>query len=416
MNDDDARRLFAEVDELLSRRAPRLDAARVRRNVLEAHASRRSSGVRTWRRFALPVAASLAVVATTLIVLFGMRRPTAFEVAGKRGQVGVLLQADTARPLPLVFSEGTRVSFSAGSRGRVAQVTRSGARVEVERGSLRAQVQHLPGAAWTFAAGPFEVDVLGTELTVGWDAQTRRFELQVLSGLVRLRGPLARSGQEIRAGQVCRVDLSRGVLELGSVTAAPPPTAAALAPASSTAAPSEPMPSGASVPPVSAGESAATAGEPAKPLWASLARAGQAREAVAAAESAGLSGVYRKADSESLLELSRAARQVGRTDIERAALLACRKQGPGQAAAAQAAYLLGRASAPAEAATWFETYLREQPHGLLAREAAGRVVESQVAAGNPTGAAEAARRYLAVYPNGPHASLSRQLLGSSGRP
>lgn len=409
MNDDDeARRLFAEVDQLLSRRAPRLDAARVRRNVLEAHASRRGTHAQSWRRFALPGLAALSVVALALFTIWGSRRPTAFEVAGKSGQVGALLQADPARPLPLLFSEGTRVSFSAGSRGRVAQVTRSGARVEIDRGSLRAQVQHLPGAAWTFAAGPFEVDVLGTELSVGWDAETRRFELQVLSGLVRLRGPLARSGQEIRAGQVCRIDLSRGVLELGSVGSAPPPTDAVREPAAAPKVVTEPEPSEVSAP-------SASPAEPTKPLWASLARSGKPREAVAAAEKAGLSGVYRKADSDSLLELARAARLAGRNDVERAALLACRKQGPGQAAAAQAAYLLGRASAPAEAATWFETYLREQPHGLLAREAAGRIVESQLAAANTTGAAEAARRYLAVYPNGPHASLSRQVLGSSER-
>jgi TolA-binding protein len=67
-----------------------------------------------------------------------------------------------------------------------------------------------------------------------------------------------------------------------------------------------------------------------------------------------------------------------------------------------------------EAAQWFDTYLREQPQGLLAREAAGRLIESYRASGNASAAQTAAARYLARYPHGPHASLARQALTARG--
>jgi len=136
---------------------------------------------------------------------------------------------------------------------------------------------------------------------------------------------------------------------------------------------------------------------------------------VAAAERSGLDGIYAGASAESLLELARAARLVGRADVERSALLACRRRAPGQPAAAQAAYLLGRASPSAEAVSWFETYLREQPSGLLAREASGRLLESYLAMGDHTGATRAAARYLAAYADGPHASMARRTLRSGTR-
>ena len=63
-----------------------------------------------------------------------------------------------------------------------------------------------------------------------------------------------------------------------------------------------------------------------------------------------------------------------------------------------------------EAARWFQSYLREEPLGGLAREAAGRLIESQRAAGDIAGARESASSYLGKYPAGPHAALARSVL------
>jgi hypothetical protein len=147
--------------------------------------------------------------------------------------------------------------------------------------------------------------------------------------------------------------------------------------------------------------------------WLALARDGKYREAVSAAERGGLARIYQSASAEDLLELARSARLAGRSDVEHDALLACRQHYKGQPSGAKAAYLLGSAAGPKEAVQWFETYLREQPSGVLSREAAGRLIESQQRAGNAVGARDAATRYLASYPDGPHAARARSVLAGS---
>jgi TolA-binding protein len=292
-------------------------------------------------------------------------------------------------------------------------LVRGGARVELERGSVQAEVAHRAGTDWTFSAGPFEVAVLGTQLDVSWSPEAREFELRVLKGAVRVRGPLIQDGQEVRAGQSCRVDLKRRIMELGSTVAAAVPAGQPLQAAPVPAAPAAPEARAGAVTSGDVERGAVT--DPVNPSWAALAQAGKHGDAVAAAERAGLPGIYRSASAESLLDLARASRHAGRSDLERTTLLECRRRFPGQPAAAQAAYLLGRASPPSEAVTWFELYLREQPGGLLAREASGRVIESHLAMRNRSGAKRAASRYLAAYPDGPHVSMARQALGSSER-
>jgi len=372
---DQRERLFKAWGEALSRTTPELDA-RVRQRVLAAQARQaRPSAFPPVYRWAL--GSMVVAVALVVLLLLPQRALPSFQVAGQTGAVGAWLTAEQTRPLALRFSEGTRVSLGQGSRARVTGVTRGGARVELGRGWLDAEVAHLPNASWSFGAGPFEVAVTGTHLDVSWAPDTGKFELSVTSGSVLVKGPFIEGLQAVQAGQVCRVDVTRRLMELGQISAGhagPTPSAPALSAAAPETAAPEP--------------------------------------AVASALPSSGSGAARAVSADSLLEAARVARLAGRPAEERAALLACRRHAPGQAAAAQAAYLLGRASAAAEAATWFETYLREQPQGLLAREAAGRLIESYRASGKTSAAQTAASRYLARYPDGPHASLARQTLAA----
>jgi transmembrane sensor len=61
-------------------------------------------------------------------------------------------------------------------------------------------------------------------------------------------------------------------------------------------------------------------------------------------------------------------------------------------------------------ADWFQTYLREEPAGTLAREASERLIEAYRATGNLAAARDAAKTYLATCPAGPHAALAQSLV------
>ena len=66
---------------------------------------------------------------------------------------------------------------------------------------------------------------------------------------------------------------------------------------------------------------------------------------------------------------------------------------------------------PAAAAKWFETYLQRFEHGQLRREASGLLLVSRIESGDNAGARAAATSYLQSFPDGPHASKARAVLG-----
>jgi hypothetical protein len=153
---------------------------------------------------------------------------------------------------------------------------------------------------------------------------------------------------------------------------------------------------------------------PAPPVpWTQLERKGDYEAAYAAAMSGGLASVLRASSADDLLRFAQVARLSGHRDTERDALVTCRRRFAGSEKAAVAAYELGRSSSPSEAASWFDTYLGEQPSGPLAREAAGRLFEARASAGDDRGARDAAARYLVRYPDGPHAPLARRVLAGA---
>ncbi len=116
-----------------------------------------------------------------------------------------------------------------------------------------------------------------------------------------------------------------------------------------------------------------------------------------------------------MLALSEAARFAGRVDRARLALTSLRDRFRGEAAASVATFTLGRMAFDSSrdylgAAKWFRAYLAEQPGGSLAREAAGRLLESLERGGDHTGAQVAARDYLVRYPDGPQTRLAKKVL------
>ncbi len=340
-----------------------------------------------------------------------------FKTATGEGQAGAWLATSRATELPLTFSEGTELVMAPGSRGRVEELERTGASFLLERGEIKARVVHRSNTSWRFLAGPFEVHVTGTALGVEWDPARERFAVHVDEGAVvgdgsrpeRGRASGGPGGRAVRrrpavandahlAARAARVARGRrrrsgrGHRRRGPRWIAAMPRAAALPPSTQR-------------PRVTAIVASAS--------WSKLEEKGDYDAAYAAALSVGLASVLRASSADELLRLAQVARLSGHRDTEREALVTCRRRFPGSERAAVAAYELGRSSSPSEASSWFDTYLGEQPGGPLAREASGRLVEARASAGDDRGARDAAARYLARYPDGPHAPLARRVLAGA---
>jgi transmembrane sensor len=403
----------------LDRTLPTLDVEGSRDRLLaslEARTQARRAKVWPW---ALGAAAALVLLVGTVVGLVG-RTPRSTAAL----ETGAWIMTKSGETFPLEFSEGSRILLEPESRAQVISVDPRGAKLVLLRGGIKANIVHRPDTAWAFAAGPFAVTVTGTELRVSWEPTGERFEVSVDRGSVAVTGPLLEQGRSIHAGQRCRVNVRESKLELTPAVAkaAPEPVTAPSA-WDISALPS--LPSGIASPKrqprrhPSAQAVTADRGpssSPHEPSWRELERQGRFREAVEAAERTGLDKIYGLGSSEDLMTLARAARLAEHGDIAHRALLKFRERFAEDPQAAKAAFLLGRSAPPAEAAEWFATYLREQPGGPLAREAAGRLIEAYHEARDPAAAKDAARKYLASYPAGPHAAFARQVLREpSGR-
>ncbi len=381
---------------------PSFDQEAGRARFLETFAAGRA---RAGRRYLVAMAAAAVMACAVALGWWRSQRPVSFTTAAGEGQAGAWLATSSAGELPLAFSEGTELVMAPGSRGRVEDSGRAGASFLLERGEVRARVVHRSSTSWRFLAGPFEVHVTGTSLGVSWDPSRERFAVQVDEGSVVVRGPNV-AVQVVRAGERCVVDLPSRTTRISPIGQDAPADVDAPVDAGSDGF---------------AGAATTSASPPAVPhlatpalvSWIKLDEKGDYDAAYAAALSAGLASVLRASSSDELLRLAQVARLSGHRDTEREALVTCRRRFPGSERAAVAAYELGRSSSPSEASSWFDTYLGEQPSGALAREASGRLVEARASAGDDRGARDAATRYLARYPDGPHAPLARRVLAGA---
>lgn len=294
------------------------------------------------------------------------------------------------------FDDGSSVRLESESSARVQFLAAKGGLVHLDRGAVRLKVHHRDGSSWRVAAGPYEVEAIGTEFVVDWvSGRDKPLRVSVTEGTVAVRGPAFGGTRFVSAHQTVEV-AAQDTVSAGVTPAVPSPVPVdSLSPESDTAQDDA---------------STGAARTRSELSWRALEEAGKYAAAVKAAERRGLGQIYQSGSADDLLALSRASRFSGRMDVAREALMACRARFAGSAQAAMSALLLGRAASGAQAAEWFSTYLREQPGGALAREALGRLIEAYQAAGDRVSARATAERYLKIYPDGPHAALARQAL------
>jgi transmembrane sensor len=348
----------------------------------------------TWA--ALAAAAMLSVVAVVLFVRIGPGRiapavPAFVIGAGRAGQIGEPVVGGVDANGALRFPDGTTVLLRPDAVGQVLAVSDVGARVVLTRGEAVVSVVHKAQAKWTFEAGPFRVAVTGTQFDLGWDAPAGRFWIQMKYGSVLVSGPGIQGDRPVSDGQR---------LELNVAEPAPPSASAAEAePGVGPAAPAAPSAARTVAPPRRSA------------IWQDLADQGDFSKAIESAEAEGYESLIERLNATDLMALSNAARYANSAGRAKQAYGAIRRRFPKAPEAAVAAFHLGRFAPPGpESAEWFETYLREQPNGSLRREALGRLLESRAHGSDTARAADVARRYLAEYPEGPHAGLARRLL------
>ncbi len=295
------------------------------------------------------------------------------------------------------FDDGSSLRLESESSARVQFLQAKGGLVHLDRGAVKLKVQHRDGSTWRVAAGPYEVEAIGTEFVVDWVAnRDKPLRVSVSEGTVAVRGPAFRGTRFVSAHQMVEVTSS----ESATATAEPVPVPVdSLSPEVATDSPREEAEPGLNTPQVRS-----------EPSWRALEASGKYADAVKTAERRGLSSIYQTGAADDLLALARASRFAGRMDVSREALMACRARFAGSQQAAMSAFLLGRSANGAQAAEWFSSYLKEQPGGALAREALGRLIEAYQAAGDRVSSRASAERYLKRYPDGPHATLAREAL------
>jgi transmembrane sensor len=391
----------------------------------------RSTGGRPVLAFGLAAAAVVAMGVTAAI--FAARDPSAIEatVDGQRRTLHagdwVAASAEAARRID--FSDGSSVFLEPRSGARVVTLGANGAQVSLERGTARFSVQKRKNAQWQVDVGPYAVAVKGTHFVVGWVPEAQLFTLTLEEGSVLVHGPLLAEGRMVAVGETLRASVSDSRLEIfkgGRETAAGGETAVK-APAPKSSAPelvaedTESADTACAAASGTARESFARSTSSAPGAvppedWRQLARVGSYEAAVESAEQLDLDSVMADAAPSDLLLLGDAARLARRLDLADRSYLAARAKHPGSPESVAAAFALGRLAFDhqhlyAKAARWMEVYLTEGGEdATLAREALGRLIEASERAGDPDGAKNAAARYLARYPNGPHADVARRAL------
>jgi TolA-binding protein len=328
-----------------------------------------------------------------------------FQVAGGTvAKDGRIIGAEATR---IRFSDGSEATLARGAEARVENLTEHGAAVVLNRGSMRVHIAKRPQAAWTVAAGPYDVQVTGTAFDVSWSTQEQAFDLRMQSGAVVVTGPLALSGIGLKAGQHLFGGVAEGRLtvEGNDAPSITPPQAAvaALEPVAERKAPT-PGPTLSPTPPAARG-----AAEP--HAWTKQVAQGHFAAVLEEAEQRGLDRLLSGGSLEELAALADAARYAGRNAIAKRVLLAERQRFASSGPARDAAFFLGRIAEDSGggAVEWYERYVQESPRGPYASQAFGRKMMLLYKQRGPAAAKPVAAEYLSRFPNGPYAAAARKL-------
>jgi ferric-dicitrate binding protein FerR (iron transport regulator) len=184
-----------------------------KQRLLAALRSRSPRGVSSTR--SKLIAASVLVALAGASLFTWRHRSSAkltYEVAGGLLSESGYVRSSGPSGARLSFSDGTRVDLQDGARARIAAVDSHGARLAIENGHASLSVAHRPSAAWFVDAGPFVIQVSGTQFDVDWSSYDDTLSVDLHEGSLVVSGPPAPAGVLLRAGQ--RLTAHEGRLSL----------------------------------------------------------------------------------------------------------------------------------------------------------------------------------------------------------
>ena len=346
----------------------------------------------------LRFAAAVSVLGLGLV--FGVRAWQSWSVLRYEAR-GLLREGSTLsarqQPATLDFSDGSRVEVSPNSSFNLDIVGRRAALTRLAKGRLHVSVHHEPDTDWHFFAGPYEVQVVGTEFDLGWDGNAEGLTVAMKSGEVRVLG-------DVRVHRV----VGGQTLHLPTIRVAPVPSQPAqVAPESESAAALS-----ASLPSLRAAK-AVSVPRAATRDWSALLDQGRFADVVQGADALGLDAALNSSSARDLKALALAARYTGRRTLSLRAWSTLRERFPTPASASGAAFFLGRGyeeqGDAGEALRWLGRYLSEAPSGVYAGEALGRKLLLLDKVGDHAAAQTCARDYLSRYARGAYVKSAQAI-------
>jgi hypothetical protein len=382
------------------------------------------SGART-RTWAFGLSVMAAGAAAAFLMFHRVDSTLTFAVVGGTVSDGGYVRAKASGGTELRFSDGSSLALDPGTSTRVTDIDAHGSHVLLESGRAHVRVTHKPAAKWVIDAGPYSVHVVGTEFDVRWSGTEEVLDVQMQRGTVIVRGPLARGGLTMEAGQHLVANAKEGEIFLDATPGteaaklpraraeSPEPTFAE-DPAAAPAAPPAVIPAHVLRGRPNTGRTTASAADA---TWSKLIAQGDFQGVLADAEQRGLARTFETASAADLTALADAARYVRRSDVAKRALLAERDRFSRSTGAREAAFFLGGlaedesgVAATKTALDWYERYLSESPRGTYAAQALGRQMILVHKLRGTDAARPLATDYLARFPAGPYADAAKKLL------
>lgn len=192
---------------------------RGKQRLLSALRERRRGGTGSRQRWLLAAAGVVALAGVLGLTWKRHAAPRiAYQVSGGLVSDSGYVRGTGSSGARLTFTDGTRIDLQDGARARIASADAHGARIAIENGHAALNVARAPSGMWFVDAGPFVIQVTGTQFDVDWSSYDDTLAVDLHEGSLTVSGPPAPAGVLLRAGQ--RLTAHEGRLSIEALESA----------------------------------------------------------------------------------------------------------------------------------------------------------------------------------------------------